>query len=166
MGRQHRLRRGSGAGGTVLAGHPSVLADAAGRRADAQLFGNSAEDRAARGGGTGFPDPGATRSWHRRADQFVRNRIARADIVAGDRGVCRRTGRGVSVVGPRQTSRIPREVSRIAAVRDIGSSTETWHRAALRADPLADDDAVFAEPVEKPASAGFRSRYASTARSR
>ena len=38
MGRPHRLRRRSGAGGTLLSGDPEILADAAGRRADAELF--------------------------------------------------------------------------------------------------------------------------------
>ena len=91
-----RLRRRSGAGGTILSGDPAILADVAGRRADAKLFGNATEDRAAGGCGTGFPDPGAAGSRHRRADQPVRNRIARTDIVIGDCGLCRRTGGVVS----------------------------------------------------------------------
>src|SRR5882757_4230273 len=95
MGRDHRLRRRSRAGGTVLSGDPALLADAAGRRADAELFRNPAEDRAARSGQAGLPDPGATRSRSRRADQFVRNRIAGPDIIAGDRGPCRRACGGV-----------------------------------------------------------------------
>ena len=37
-------------------------------------------------------------------DQSVRNRIAGADVIAGDRGLCRRTGRGVSVLAARQLS--------------------------------------------------------------
>ena len=36
-------------------------------------------------------------SWRRRADQPVRDRIAGADIIAGDRRPCRRTGGGMSV---------------------------------------------------------------------
>ena len=88
----HRLRGRSGAGGTVLSGDPALLADAAGRRADAELFGNSTQDRAAGGGRAGFPDPGPKGSWRRRPDQSVRNRIAGADIVAGDRRSCRRSG--------------------------------------------------------------------------
>jgi hypothetical protein len=51
MGRCHRLRGRSGAGGTVLSGDPALLADAAGRRADAELFGHATQDRAARGRG-------------------------------------------------------------------------------------------------------------------
>ena len=43
------LRRRPGAGGAVLSGDPALLADAAGRRADAELFGHSAEDRATGG---------------------------------------------------------------------------------------------------------------------
>jgi hypothetical protein len=39
MGRSHRLCGRSGAGGAVLSGDPPLLADAAGRRADAELFG-------------------------------------------------------------------------------------------------------------------------------
>src|ERR1700720_3437167 len=95
MGRSHRLRRRSGAGGKILSGDPPILADAAGWRADAELFGNAAEDRTAGGRSPGLPDPGAKGSRYRRADQFVRNRIARTDIVIGDRGLRRRTGRYV-----------------------------------------------------------------------
>ena len=69
----HRLRRRSGARGTVLSGDPALLADAAGWRADAELFGHSAQDRAAGGGRAGFPDPGPARSRRRRADQPVRD---------------------------------------------------------------------------------------------
>ena len=92
----HRLRRRSGAGGAVLSGDPALLADAAGRRADAELFRNPAEDRAAGGGHAGFPDPGAARPRRRRADQPVRHRIAGTDVVAGDRGPCRRIGGAVA----------------------------------------------------------------------
>ena len=70
-----------------------ILADAAGRRADAELFRDPAEDRAAGGRHAGFPDPGAARSRRRRADQSVRHRVAGTDVVAGDRGPCRRIGR-------------------------------------------------------------------------
>ena len=49
----------SGARRAVLSGDPQILADAAGRRADAELFRHAAEDRAARGRLAGFPDPGA-----------------------------------------------------------------------------------------------------------
>jgi L-2-hydroxyglutarate oxidase LhgO len=77
--------------------YPAIRPDAAGRRADAQLFRHTTEDRAAGGGRAGFPDPGSTGSWHRRADQFVRDRIAGTDVIAGDRGLCRRACRGVSV---------------------------------------------------------------------
>ena len=81
----NRLRRRSGAGGTVLSGDPAILADAAGRRADAELFGNSTEDCSAGGGRAGFPDPGTAGPRRRRTDQFVRDRIAGTDVVAGDR---------------------------------------------------------------------------------
>ena len=81
----HRLRRRSGARGTILSGDPALLADAAGRRADAELFRHSAEDRAAGGGRAGLPDPGAAGSWRRRADQSVRDRVAGTDVIAGDR---------------------------------------------------------------------------------
>ena len=40
--------------GQILSGDPALLADAAGRRADAELFWNPAEDRAARGRHAGF----------------------------------------------------------------------------------------------------------------
>src|ERR1700677_5347973 len=98
MGRRHRLRRRSSAGGTILSGDPAILANAAGRRADAELFGYSTQDRAAGGGGAGLSEPGAERPWRRRADQPVRNRIARADIVAGDRRSYRRSGRRVTAL--------------------------------------------------------------------
>ena len=62
-----------------------ILADAAGRRADAELFGHPAEDRAAGGRHAGFPDAGPARSRRRRPDQSVRHRIAGTDVVAGDR---------------------------------------------------------------------------------
>src|ERR1700716_2115627 len=112
MDRRDRLRRRSGACGKILSGHPAILAGAAGRRADAQLFGNSTQDRAAGSGRAGFPDPGTTASWRRRADQFVRDRVARTDIIAGDRRLCRRTGRDVSTWA---TWRHPR-VSAIALI--------------------------------------------------
>src|SRR5216684_6132804 len=96
MGRYDRLRRRSGSGGQVLSGDPAILADAAGWRADAELFGNSAEDRAARGGRAGLSDPGAARPWRRRTDQSVRDRVAGADIFAGNRRLCRRTSRDVA----------------------------------------------------------------------
>jgi len=41
MGRDDRLCGRSGACGKILSGDPALLADAAGRRADAELFGNS-----------------------------------------------------------------------------------------------------------------------------
>ncbi len=91
----HRLRRRSGAGGTVLSGDPALLADAAGRCADAELFGHSTEDRAAGGRRAGLPDPGAAGSRRGRADQSVRNRIAGTDVLPGDRGSCRGTGGGI-----------------------------------------------------------------------
>ena len=45
----------------ILSGDPQILADAAGRRADAELFRHPAEDRAAGGCHAGFPDPGTAR---------------------------------------------------------------------------------------------------------
>src|SRR5712671_4067308 len=96
MGRYDRLRRRSGAGGQILSGDPAILADAPGRGAGAELFGNSAEDRAAGGGRAGFRDPGAARPWRGRTDQSIWNRIARADILASNRGSCRRTSRDVA----------------------------------------------------------------------
>src|SRR6267154_5757387 len=96
MGRYDRLRRRSGAGGQILSGDPAILADAPGRRTDAELFWDSAEDRAAGGGRAGFPDPRAARPWRRRTDQSVRNRIAGPDIFAGNSGPCRRAGRGIA----------------------------------------------------------------------
>jgi len=80
-----------GAGGTVLSGDPQILANPAGRCADAELFRHAAQDRTARGRLAGFPDPGSARPRRRRTDQPVRNRIARADVVARDRGPSRRT---------------------------------------------------------------------------
>src|SRR6266404_1810381 len=91
VGRGHRLRRRRGAGGEILSGDPPLLADATGRRADAELFGNSTQDRAAGGCRAGFPGPGPPRPWRRRTDQFVRNRIARPDFVVGDCGLRRGT---------------------------------------------------------------------------
>ena len=88
-----RLRRRSGARGKILSGDPQILADAAGRRADAELFRHPAEDRAAGGGTPGFSDAGAARSRRRRADQPVRDRVAGADVVARHRRPCRRHGR-------------------------------------------------------------------------
>src|SRR5207244_1465227 len=80
----------------VLSPNPPLLADAAGRRADAELFRDPAQDRAAGGRHAGLPDPGPARSRRRRTDQSVRHRVARTDVVAGDRGPCRRIGRTLS----------------------------------------------------------------------
>ena len=80
----------------ILSGDPQVLADAARRRPDAELFGRATEDCAAGGRLAGFPDPGPKGPWRRRSDQPVRDRIARADLVAGDRGLCRHTRRRMS----------------------------------------------------------------------
>ena len=60
-----RLRGRSGARGALLSGDPPILADAAGRRVDAELFGHRPEDRAAGGRDAGFPDPGSARPWRR-----------------------------------------------------------------------------------------------------
>ena len=76
MGREHRLRGGSCPCRAILSRDPALLADAAGRRADAELFRNPAEDRAAGGRHAGFSDPGPRRSRRRRTDQPVRYRIA------------------------------------------------------------------------------------------
>ena len=73
MGREHRLCGRSGPRRAVLSRDPALLADAAGRRADAELFRHPAEDRAAGGRHAGFPDPGPARSRRRRTDQSVRH---------------------------------------------------------------------------------------------
>src|SRR6266852_1920028 len=139
MGRYHRLCRRSGAGGKVLSRHPAILADIARWRAGAGIFGDPAQDRAAGGGGAGFPDPGATGSWRRRADQFVRDRIARTDIIAGNRRLCRRARRGVGFFAAQA------HLEGVSAIALI-----PWVAAVLAGL----------------ASAAFRPRYASTARSR
>ncbi len=54
MGREHRLRGRPRACGKILSRDPALLADAAGRGADAELFRNPAKDRAARGRHAGF----------------------------------------------------------------------------------------------------------------
>ena len=70
-----------------------ILAGAAGRRADAELFRHPAEDRAAGGApAQDFVIQGPRDARRRRADQPVRHRVARTDVVAGDRRPCRRTG--------------------------------------------------------------------------
>src|SRR5207237_7416368 len=76
----------------ILSRDPALLADAAGRRANAELFRNPAEDRAAGRRYPGFSDSGPSRSRRRRTDQSVRNRIARTDVVARDRRSYRRAG--------------------------------------------------------------------------
>ena len=74
----------------ISTGDPQVLADAAGRCVDAELLRHAPQDRAARGSRAGFPDPGAARPRRNGADQPVRNRIARTDLIAGHRRPCRR----------------------------------------------------------------------------
>ena len=69
----------------VLSRDPALLADAAGRGADAELFRNPAQDRATCGCHAGFPDPGTARARRHWIDQPVRHRIAGTDVVPGDR---------------------------------------------------------------------------------
>ena len=87
-------------GGAVLSRHPPLLAGAAGRRADAELLGNAAQDRAAGGRPPGLPDPGTARTRRRWTDQSVRDRVAGTDIVAGDRRPCRRACRRMKSCEP------------------------------------------------------------------
>ena len=99
----------------------------------------------------GFPDPGAARPWRRRADQSVRDRVAGADVIAGDRGPCRRTGRGMSSAAQlrrcRANATAPEDNSGVSAIALIPG--RWWDIPRL----------------QRRASAAFRPRYASTARS-
>src|SRR4051812_20308072 len=111
MGREHRLCGRPRACRKILSRDPALLADAAGRRVDAELFRNPAEDRAARGRHAGFPDPGTARPWRHRTDQPVRYRIAGADVLARHRGPCRRNRKSISCksANDRHARRAPRK---------------------------------------------------------
>src|ERR1700752_2522121 len=96
MGRPYRLIRRSSAGLTNLTGNSQILADAAGWRADAELFRHAHQDRAAASRHAGLRDPGPTPSRHWQPDQPVRHRIAGTNVIACDSRACRRTRKRIA----------------------------------------------------------------------
>src|SRR5215475_9920764 len=153
MGRPYRLRGRSGARRALLSGDPQILADAARRRADAELFGHAAQDRAAGDRITGFRDPGAARAWRRWADQSVRNRVAWADVIARHRRSRRRSCGRLNL---RRYSSVWRDFARCYSGQSI---VDPAMSAKMRSG------AGVTTMLGNFASAVFRLRSASTARS-